>query len=415
MDEILNIVKQAKAASNELLKLDSVTKNKILNAVADELLLQKESIKEQNLKDIVKGKQDGLSSALLDRLSLNDDRIENMANGVRALALFAEPIGEILEGWRHENGMQISKVRVPLGVIGMIYESRPNVSIDAAALALKSSNAIVLRGSSSALNSNKFLINLFNSVAKRFNLPNGTVSLIEDTHKDAVAKMIKMHEFIDVLIPRGGKGLKEFIIKNATIPVIETGAGVCHIYVDESADIKEAINIIKNAKTKRPSVCNAVECVVLHENIVNAILPNLITELDNTQFRLDPTIYNNFTNFTNVKMADDSDFGVEFLDLILSVKRVSGVSEAIEFINDHSSGHSEAILSQNSQNIELFLNSVLSAVVYSNASTRFSDGGEFGFGGEIGICTQKLHARGPMGVRELTTYKYIVRGSGQIR
>lgn len=415
MDEILKIAKNSKAASRELLSLKSEDKNRMLRAVANEILLKKDEIKKANLLDIESGKKASLTPALLDRLTLSDARIEAMAQGVIELANFTDPIGEILDGWRHKNGMQISKIRVPLGVVGIIYESRPNVTIDAAALALKSSNSVILRGSANAINSNKFLVNLFNEVGAKFNLPKFAVQLIESTDREAVNQMIKMHEFIDVLIPRGGKNLKEFIVQNATIPVIETGAGVCHIYVDESANLDIAVKIIKNAKTQRPSVCNAVECVLLHSSVVDKILPNLISELDGVEIRLQDLLFENYHGFDNIKIASDDDFGAEFLDLILSVKMVSGVNEAIEHINSHSSGHSDSILSENYENIEKFLNEIDSAVVYANASTRFSDGGEFGFGGEIGISTQKLHARGPMGVRELTTTKYIVRGAGQIR
>lgn len=415
MDEILKIAKDSKAASRELLSLKSEDKNEILRAVANEILAQKDEIKKVNLLDIQSGKKASLTPALIDRLTLSNARIEAMAKGVIELANFTDPIGEILDGRRHKNGMQISKIRVPLGVVGIIYESRPNVTIDAAALALKSSNSVILRGSANAINSNKFLVNLFNEVGAKFNLPKFAVQLIESTDREAVNQMIKMHEFIDVLIPRGGKNLKEFIVQNATIPVIETGAGVCHIYVDESANLDIAVKIIKNAKTQRPSVCNAVECVLLHSSVVDKILPNLISELDGVEIRLQDLLFENYHGFDNIKIASDDDFGAEFLDLILSVKMVSGVNEAIEHINSHSSGHSDSILSENYENIEKFLNEIDSAVVYANASTRFSDGGEFGFGGEIGISTQKLHARGPMGVRELTTTKYIVRGAGQIR
>lgn len=415
MSEILEICQKAKASCAELLNLSASTKNEILRAVASEILACKEEIKAANLIDLENGEKSGLSAALLDRLKLSDSRIEAMAQGVLELANFSDTIGEILDGWRHKNGMQISKIRVPLGVLGIIYESRPNVTIDAAALALKSSNAIILRGSANAISSNKFLVNLFNRVADKFSLPKNAVQLITNTDRNAVSEMIKMHEFIDVLIPRGGKNLKEFIIQNATIPVIETGAGVCHIYVDESANLIEAIEIIKNAKTQRPSTCNSVECVLLHEKIADEILPSLIAKLDSVELRLDRNLYENFGGFSNVRLASKEDFGEEFLDLVLAVKSVQDTSEAISYINSHSSGHSDSILSQNYENIEKFLNAVDSAVVYANASTRFSDGGEFGFGGEIGISTQKLHARGPMGVKELTTVKYVVRGSGQIR
>ena len=418
MNEILDICKRAKAACGELLRLGSRAKFEILNAVADELLAQKDAIKAANAKDLANGEKSGLSAALLDRLRLTDARTEAMAQGVREVAGFAEVVGENLGGWSHPNGMQISRVRVPLGVLGIIYESRPNVSIDAAALALKSGNAAILRGSASALNSNIFLVNLFNEAGAKFGLPTGAVQLVESPEREVVAQMAKMSEYIDVLIPRGGKSLKDFIAQNATVPIIMTGAGVCHIFVDESANLSEAAKIIKNAKTQRPSVCNAVECVLLHERIAGKILPGLVREMPEVEFRVSSELFNackELRGLANVKAAGESDFGAEFLDLVLAVRAVRDTQEAISFINAHSSGHSDAILSENYANVERFLNEVGSAVVYANASTRFSDGSEFGFGGEIGISTQKLHARGPMGVRELTTYKYIVRGDYQTR
>ena len=418
MNEILDICKRAKDACGELLRLGSKAKFEILNAVADELLAQKDAIKAANGKDLESGERSGLSAALLDRLRLTDARIEAMAQGVREVAGFAEVVGENLGGWSHPNGMQISRVRVPLGVLGIIYESRPNVSIDAAALALKSGNAAILRGSASALNSNIFLVNLFNEAGAKFGLPTGAVQLVESPEREVVAQMAKMSEYIDVLIPRGGKSLKDFIAQNATVPIIMTGAGVCHIFVDESANLKQAAKIIKNAKTQRPSVCNAVECVLLHERIAGKILPGLVREMPEVEFRVSSELFNackELRGLANVKAAGESDFGAEFLDLVLAVRAVRDTQEAISFINAHSSGHSDAILSENYANVERFLNEVGSAVVYANASTRFSDGSEFGFGGEIGISTQKLHARGPMGVRELTTYKYIVRGDYQTR
>ena len=418
MNEILDICKRAKAACGELLRLDSKAKFEILNAVADNLLAQKEAIKAANAKDLANGEKSGLSLALLDRLRLTDARIEAMAQGVREVAGFAEVVGENLGGWSHPNGMQISRVRVPLGVLGIIYESRPNVSIDAAALALKSGNAAILRGSASALNSNIFLVNLFNEAGVKFGLPTGAVQLVESAEREVVAQMAKMSEYIDVLIPRGGKSLKDFIAQNATVPIIMTGAGVCHIFVDESANLSEAVKIIKNAKTQRPSVCNAVECVLLHEGVAGKILPGLVREMPEVEFRVSEQLLGSCADMrdaANVKAAGESDFGAEFLDLVLAVRAVRDTDEAISFINAHSSGHSDAILSENYANVERFLNEVGSAVVYANASTRFSDGSEFGFGGEIGISTQKLHARGPMGVRELTTYKYVVRGNYQTR
>lgn len=413
---IIEMGKRAKIASKQLLTLDTRSKNKILIAIADALILQKEDIKKANQIDLENGKKAGLTTALLDRLTLTDGRIDAMAQSLREIAQFSDPIGEILHGWKHENGLSIAKKRVPLGVIGMIYESRPNVTIDSAGLALKSSNAVILRGSANAINSNICLNKIFNEVGKNNGLPDNAIQLIESTDRTLVKEMITLNQYIDVLIPRGGKGLKNFIIENATIPVIETGAGVCHIFVDETADIEMAIPIIENAKTQRPSVCNAIETVLVHQNIAKKILPQL-TELllnKNVELRYSQEALE-FVKNNKVKLATEEDFGEEYLDLILSLKLVNNIDEAIDYINEHSTKHSDSILTKNIDNAERFLNEVDSAVVYLNASTRFSDGGEFGFGGEIGISTQKLHARGPMGIRELTTTKYVVRGNGQIR
>lgn len=409
--------KRAKEATKKLLLLDTKTKNNILLAVADELIVRKEEIKKANREDLEKGKEAGLSFALLDRLELNDKRIEAMAQSLREMAAFTDPIGEIVAGWRHKNGISIEKKRVPLGVIGMIYESRPNVTIDSAGLALKSSNAIILRGSANAINSNIYLNKLFNEVGIKNGLPENSVQLIESTDRDLAKQMITLNKYIDVIIPRGGKGLKQFIIENATIPVIETGAGVCHVYVDESAKIDVALKIIENAKTQRPSTCNSIETVLIHKNIAEKILFSLTDMLlaKNVELRYSEEALKMVADRKEVKLATEEDFGAEYLDLILSLKLVENVDEAIEYINSHSTQHSDSIITESIDNAEKFLNEVDSAAVYLNASTRFSDGGEFGFGGEIGISTQKLHARGPMGIRELTTTKYVVRGNGQIR
>lgn len=409
--------KNAKNASKKLLLLDTKTKNNILMAVADELLIKKEEIKTANKIDLDNGKEVGLSFALLDRLELNDKRIESMAQSLREMVVFTDPIGEIVTGWRHKNGISIEKKRVPLGVIGMIYESRPNVTIDAAGLALKSSNAIILRGSANAINSNIYLNKLFNEVGLKHGLPENSIQLIESTDRELAKQIITLDKYIDVIIPRGGKGLKKFIKDNATIPVIETGAGVCHVFVDESAIINNALNIIKNAKTQRPSTCNSIETVLLHKNIAKKILP-ILTELllkNNVELRYSEDALKILENKEGVSLATEEDFGAEYLDLILSLKLVENIDEAIDYINSHSTQHSDSIITENIENAEKFLNEVDSAAVYLNASTRFSDGGEFGFGGEIGISTQKLHARGPMGIRELTTTKYVIRGKGQIR
>ena len=408
--------KKAKEASKKLLTLDTRTKNKALVMIAEELINKKEEIKEANRLDLEKGKKEGLSFALLDRLELTDKRIEAMSQGLMEIAAFTDPIGEILSGWKHKNGMTIEKKRVPLGVLGIIYESRPNVTIDSAGLAIKSSNAVILRGSANAINSNIYLSRLFNETGVKAGLPENSVQLIENTDRALVNEMVKMNQYIDVLIPRGGKGLKKFIIENATIPVIETGAGVCHVFVDESAKIGNVLPIIKNAKTQRPSTCNSIETVLVHKNIAGKILPEVTdmliksgVELRYSREALD------IVNRNDVKLANEEDFGAEYLDMIMSLKLVENVDEAIDYINEHSTQHSDSIITESIDNAEKFLNEVDSAAVYLNASTRFSDGGEFGYGGEIGISTQKLHARGPMGVRELTTTKYIIRGNGQIR
>ena len=409
--------KKAKIASQKLLTLDTKIKNNALRAIADEIIEKKEEIKAANKIDLENGKKAGLSFALLDRMELTDARIEGMAQSLREIAAFNDPIGEILTGWNHKNGMSIAKKRVPLGVIGMIYESRPNVTIDAAGLCLKSSNAVILRGSENAINSNIYLSRLFSEVGKKVGIPENSVQLIEKPERELVKEMITLNEYIDVLIPRGGKGLKKFMIENATIPVIETGAGVCHIFVDESADIEMALPIIENAKTQRPSTCNSIETVLVHKNIASEILPELTDMLikDKVELRYSKEALEIVGNRSDVKLAQDEDFGMEYLDMVLSLKLVDNVEEAICYINEHGTHHSDSIITKNIQNAEKFLNEVDSAAVYLNASTRFSDGGEFGFGGEIGISTQKLHARGPMGVRELTTTKYVIRGNGQIR
>lgn len=411
------IGKKAKEASKKLLTTDTKIKNKALMMIAEELINKKEEIKKVNKIDLEKGKENGLSSALLDRLELTDSRIEAMAHGLKEIAAFTDPIGEILTGWKHKNGMTIAKKRVPLGVIGIIYESRPNVTVDSAGLAIKSSNAVILRGSANAINSNIYLSRLFNKTGIKVGLPENTVQLIENTDRELVNEMVKMNRYIDVLIPRGGKGLKKFIIENATIPVIETGAGVCHVFVDESAKIANALSIIRNAKIQRPSTCNSIETVLIHKNIAVKILPDLTDMLlkDGVELRYSKEALEIVNNRNDVKLANEEDFGAEYLDMIMSLKLVNDIDEAIEYINSHSTHHSDSIITEVIDNAEKFLNEVDSAAVYLNASTRFSDGGEFGYGGEIGISTQKLHARGPMGVRELTTTKYIIRGNGQIR
>ncbi len=415
---ILELGKKAKEASKKLAIIDTNTKNAVLTAVAKALIEKKDLIKAENKKDLEYGKEKGINSALLDRLELTDSRIDGMAKSLIEIANFKDPIGEILEGWKHPDGMQILKQRVPLGVIGMIFESRPNVTIDSAGLALKSSNAIILRGGSDAINSNKILKNIFIEEGKKYGLPDGAVQLIENTDREIVKDFIRLNKYIDVIIPRGGKGLKNFIIGNATVPVIQTGAGLCHIFVDESADIKKAIPIIENAKTQRCSTCNTIETLLVHENAAEKLLPELgrVLVSDKVELRADERAFEIIKKSgTEVLKATEEDWETEYLELILSIKTVKNIEEAIKHIDKYSTQHSEAILTENLENAEKFINEIDSATVYVNASTRFTDGGEFGYGGEIGISTQKLHSRGPMGIRELTTIKYIIRGNGQIR
>jgi len=351
------IGKKAKEASKKLLTTDTKIKNKALMMIAEELINKKEEIKKVNKIDLEKGKENGLSSALLDRLELTDSRIEAMAQGLKEIAAFTDPIGEILTGWKHKNGMTIAKKRVPLGVIGIIYESRPNVTVDSAGLAIKSSNAVILRGSANAINSNIYLSRLFNKTGIKAGLPENTVQLIENTDRELVNEMVKMNQYIDVLIPRGGKGLKKFIIENATIPVIETGAGVCHVFVDESAKIANALSIIQNAKIQRPSTCNSIETVLIHKNIAVKILPDLTDMLlkDGVELRYSKEALEIVNNRNDVKLANEEDFGAEYLDMIMSLKLVNDIDEAIEYINSHSTHHSDSIITEVIDNAEKFL------------------------------------------------------------
>ncbi len=404
----------AKKASKKLLQMDTITKNNILEEMAKELLNNMEFIRSENEKDLIKGRENGLTSAFIDRLTLTEERICGMAQGIRTIIGLDDPIGETLSGFRHENGMEISQIRVPLGVIGMIFESRPNVTVDAAVLSLKSGNAIILRGGSDALCSNMALAKVITEAGKKIGLPDGAVQLIENTDRNCVNELITMNNLVDVIIPRGGKGLKKAILAGASVPVIETGAGLCHTYVDHSADLKMAIDIIVNAKTSRPGVCNAMETLLVHSDSISKLLPSLGEKLGDlgVEIRADER---SIKYLANAIPTTDSDWDTEYLDLILSIKTVDSIDEAIKHIDTYSTKHSEAIISENYKNTQKFLREVDSAAVYVNASTRFTDGGAFGFGGEIGISTQKLHARGPMGIKELTSVKYIVRGDGQVR
>jgi glutamate-5-semialdehyde dehydrogenase len=404
----------AKKASRKLLQMDTITKNKILNEMATALLENMDFIQKENKKDLTLGKEKGLTSAFIDRLTLTEDRIIGMAKGIRTIINLNDPIGETLNGFRHENGMEISQIRVPLGVIGMIFESRPNVTVDAAVLSLKSGNAIILRGGSDALHSNMALAKVIIGAGVKVGLPVGAIQLVENTDRNCVTELITMNKFVDVIIPRGGKGLKQAILKGASVPVIETGAGLCHTYVDSKANIEMATDIIVNAKTSRPGVCNAMETLLIHNDTVSKLLPKLGEKLEKlgVEVRADERAIKYLNNATPTTTED---WNTEYLDLILSIKTVDSIDEAIDHIDTYSTKHSEAIITEDYENSQIFLKSVDSASVYINASTRFTDGSVFGFGGEIGISTQKLHARGPMGIKELTSVKYIIRGNGQIR
>ncbi|QEO59700.1 glutamate-5-semialdehyde dehydrogenase [Francisella marina] len=411
---IVEMGKNAKQAAKELAQANTEFKNNVLHQLEKSLLDNAEYILQQNQKDLDNAKKNNLSKAFIDRLTLTPARIESMAQGVRQIADFADPIGKVEKGFKHLKGMTISQVRVPLGVIAMIFESRPNVTIDAGALALKSGNAIILRGGSDALHTNIALKNIFQEVCEKHGLSKNIVQLVEDVARERVTELVTLDKYIDVIVPRGGKSLKKAIQQKATIPMIETGAGICHTYIDEFADLDKAIKIVINAKTQRPGVCNALETLLVHQNIAEKFLPKLEIEL--AKYNVELRANNESLKYLeNATLATTEDWDTEYLDLVLSIKTVANINEAIEHINTHGSMHSECIVTENYTNTEIFLNEVDAAAVYANASTRFTDGSEFGFGGEIGISTQKLHARGPMGINELTTLKYIIRGNGQVR
>jgi len=412
-DELTAQGKAAREAAQILASLSAEIKNKVLAAMADELESRKDLIIAANQQDLTAGEQAGLSTALLDRLELNDRRISAMAQGLRELAALPDPVGEIVEMQRRPNGLMIGKMRVPLGVVGMIYEARPNVTIDAAGLCFKSGNAVILRGGSEAINSNKILVQAAVGVLERFGLPAAAIQLVSSTDREAVSILLGMHEYLDVLIPRGGAGLIQRVINEARVPVIQTGIGNCHIYVDQSADLDMALRIVDNAKTSRPGVCNAVETLLVHREQAAVFLPRLFALFEGrVELRGCPKAR---SILPQIKAADESDWHAEYLDYILAVKVVDSFEEAIKHINTYGTMHSEAIVTNDYSNSQRFLREVDAAAVYINASTRFTDGNQFGMGAEIGISTQKLHARGPMGLKELTTIKYVIYGQGQVR
>lgn len=411
---VYELGKKAKATGTFLSQVTTKQKNDALMAIKNALISNVDKIIEANKLDLKNGKEAGLNDGLLDRLMLDEPRIKGIADGVSQVCELNDPCGKVISEYKKDNGLLIKKITVPIGVIGIIYEARPNVTVDAAALCLKSGNAVILRGGKEAINSNKALADIMRDALDSAGFPKDAICLVEDISRQSANDMMHMTEYLDCLIPRGGKGLIKAVVENSNVPVIETGSGNCHIFVDESADVDMACDIIFNAKTQRISVCNACESLVIHSAILSKAVPAINARLDEKNVKI-------FADeraravCEGLLEASDEDFYTEYLDYIISVKTVDSLDEAIEHINEHSTGHSEAIITSNDDNAQKFLKCIDSSSVYVNASTRFTDGGEFGLGAEIGISTQKLHARGPMGLEELTSTKYLILGNGQIR
>lgn len=416
--ELLELCQQAHVCRGIIGKLSTEEKNAVLLDAADLLINKEEIILSANKLDIEYAEKKGMAKGMIDRLALTSARIADMADGLRQVVELNDPIGDVLSSDKRPNGMVVTKRRVPMGVVGIIYESRPNVTADAFGLCFKTGNVCVLKGGSDAIHSNIAIVTVIKEALKEHGLPEAACSLIEDTNRETTMAFMKMKDYVDVLIPRGGSGLIQNVVNNATIPVIETGVGNCHVYVDEYADLDMAVNVVFNAKTQRISVCNACESLLVHKNIAKEFLPMLQDKLleKNVELRADKRCYE-YLDLSKgvVKEATEEDWGTEYLDYILSIKAVSDVDEAIAHINKYNTAHSESIITTNEVVAEKFLNEIDSACVYWNVSTRFSDGNEFGFGAEIGISTQKLHARGPMGLEALTSYKYVIYGNGQVR
>ncbi|MCO6430736.1 MAG: glutamate-5-semialdehyde dehydrogenase [Deltaproteobacteria bacterium] len=412
--EIIKKGRRAKAASFDCASIPTERKNRFLSSLSKALTEEKTAVLAANEKDLERGAKNGLSAALLDRLKLNDKRIEDIALSLTQLADLPDPVGEVLQSWRRPNGLELSKVRVPFGVIGIIYEARPNVTVDSAAICFKTGNACLLRGSSSALDTNLALVKVIRGTLTKEQLPEDAIQLIEDTRRESIVDLLQASSLVDCVIPRGGADLIQFVVRNSVVPVIETGAGNCHLYIDGDADPEMAISICSNAKTQRPSVCNAIETVLVHKEWAARNLKSLVTALQSRGVECRGCEVSRLIA-DSIKRAEESDWATEYLDLILAVKVVDDVESAIDHINTYGTRHSEAIISSSPKSVEKFFSRVDAAALYHNASTRFTDGFEFGFGAEIDISTQKLHARGPMGLAELTSYKYLVRGHGQVR
>lgn len=414
MQELNEKGRLAKEASYALAVLSTDIKNHALLSIADALIQNSDYIISENAKDIKNGRANNMPNGLIDRLSLDTARIKGMAEGIRQIASLPDPIGEVISGIKRGNGLKISKVRVPLGVIGIIYESRPNVTADAAGLCIKSGNAVILRGGRDAINSNLAIVKIMQEAGYSSGLPVGAINFVENTSRESATGLMRLTEYLDVIIPRGGAGLIKAVVENATVPAIETGTGNCHVYVDSAANLEMAKSIVINAKTQRPSVCNAEEKLLVHSSIAHEFLPDMLDALTDRGVEIvgDSKVC---SMYPNASEATEEDWGLEYLMLKLGVKIVDSIDEAIEHINKYNSGHSEAIITDNYVNAQKFMDRVDAAAVYVNASTRFTDGFEFGFGAEIGISTQKIHARGPMGLTELTSTKYLIEGTGQVR
>ena len=413
MDYINQLGINAKNAQGSLASASTALKNDALTAICNALKANKAEILKANAIDLENGKSNGMSDSLLDRLALSEKRIDDIADSVLEIVSLPDPVGKIKDGSTRPNGLNIEKVAVPLGTVAVIYEARPNVTIDAAALCLKSGNTVILRGGKEAINSNIATAGIMRNAVESVGLDPNCIQLVENTDRETANALMKLNKYVDVLIPRGGAGLINSVVQNATVPVIETGVGNCHIFVDSTADIDMAVNIIFNAKTSRPSVCNAAESLVIHKDIAKEALPAIKAKLEEKNV----TLYGDeeARNYIDILPASEEDWGTEYLDYKMSVKTVADVDEAIDHINTYSTGHSEAIITNSYESVQKFTQKVNSSAVYVNASTRFTDGGQFGFGAEIGISTQKLHARGPIGLPELTTTKFVIRGNGQIR
>lgn len=411
---IQTLGQQAKEAEIQIAQLSTKVKNEILIKSAKALLDNCQNILDINKEDVEKAKTSGVKDAFIDRLTLTEKRISDMADGLRQIASLNDPVGEFLYGKTLPNGLIIQQKRVPLGVIAIIFESRPNVTADAFGLCLKSGNAVILRGGKEAIKTNIAIVNIFKNVLKECGINENAVQIVENTSHEIANELMKAHEYVDVLIPRGSARLINTVINNSTVPCIQTGVGNCHIFVDESAKLDDAVNIIVNAKTQRPGVCNAVETLLIHKNVASSVLPNIGKELQerNVEIRGDETVRQYIANSIP---ATEEDWATEYEDYIVAIKVVEDLDEAIKHIAKYGTKHSESIITENYSNAQRFLNEVDAAAVYVNASTRFTDGGQFGFGAEIGISTQKLHARGPMGLKELTTTKYVIMGNGQVR